>query len=97
MMAALGIWLARAWGKAQGWAVAALAVLAALGAVFIRGRLEGRQQAQAQAQADNARRDIAARDESIQAGQERADVENDIAGRPDGDAGQRLRDHWSRD
>ncbi|SOE49141.1 hypothetical protein [Orrella dioscoreae] len=97
MMAALALWLGRAWGKVQGWAIVALALLAAVGAVFLKGRREGREHAQAQAQADNARRDIAARDETIQAGQERADVENDIAGRPAGDARQRLHDDWSRD
>ncbi|WP_038853621.1 hypothetical protein [Bordetella petrii] len=97
MIAAIGLFLAKVWGKAQGWAFAALGVLAAVGVAFFRGRREGREHAEAQAEANSARRDVAARDETIQAGQERTHVENDIAGRPGGDAGRRLRDDWSRE
>jgi hypothetical protein len=83
--------------RLKGWAVGALAILAAIGTAFVIGRSKGRQAGQDAAKADKAKSDIAALGEALDAAKERHDVEIEIARQPAGSSADRLRDGWSRD
>ncbi len=83
--------------RIKGWALATLAVLAAVGGAFLHGRSKGRQQAERQAAADNLEEDNAALRESLDAAKERNNAELEVSRLPDGGSADRLRNNWSRD
>lgn len=85
--------IAGLWGRFYGWALGALAVLAAIAAVYLRGRSAGKQVEQQKA----TKREVAqerARTETIQ---EVHDVQTEVARLPDDAVRERLRQSWTRD
>jgi len=89
--------LASLLNRVKGWAVAALALIAAIGTAYTIGRSKGRQAAQDAAAASKAKSDMAAMDDALKAVKERNDVEDEIARQPAGTSAGRLKDNWSRD
>jgi hypothetical protein len=83
-------------GRLKDWALAALAVLTAVGAALLYGRSTGRREAEERATAQRTEDALAGAREGLQAAQERNDAEADIARLDDGSAGERLRDDWGR-
>lgn len=79
--------------KLWGYVVAAGAAIAALAAIFFKGRIEGKKSEKAkQAQSDIKAQEV--RNETNKAANE---VANDVARLPDDAVQQRLRDKYSRD
>jgi len=83
--------------RLQGWAVAILTVLAAIGTAFVVGRSKGMQTAQQAAEAEKAKSDAAALNEALDAAKERNDADIETSRLPAGGAAERLRDDWLRD
>lgn len=83
--------------KVKEWALAILAVLAAIGGAFLHGRTKGKQLAEQQAASDKLKANNAALRESLDAAKGRNDAESQVDGLPDGGAADRLRNDWSRD
>jgi len=84
-------------GRVKGWAIAALALLGAIGTAFMIGRSKGRTAAENEAAATKAKSDMAAMSDALDAVKERNDVEDEIARQPAGTSADRLRNDWSRD
>jgi uncharacterized membrane-anchored protein YhcB (DUF1043 family) len=85
--------LAVLWGRFSSWIIGALALLAAVAGVYLRGRSAGKQFEQQK----ELKEDLAeerARAETIQ---EVSDVQTEVARLPAGDVHERLRDKWTRD
>jgi hypothetical protein len=83
--------------RLQGWAVAALALVAAIGGAFLWGRSKGSSAATAEAQATQAKIDNAGLQHSLDTAQERNDVDIEISRLPDGGAAERLQRDWPRE
>jgi C4-dicarboxylate-specific signal transduction histidine kinase len=83
--------------RLQRWVAAVAMVAVALGAVYAAGRRKGKSSAEDAAAADKARANLDAAEHTLETVRERHHVETEIAGRPDGNAADRLRNDWSRD
>lgn len=79
--------------RAYAWLLGALAVLAAIAGIYLRGRSAGKKVEQTKA----TERELA--DERVRAEtiQEASDAQIDVARLPADDVRQRLRDKWTRD
>ena len=85
--------IASLWSRFHGWVLGALAALAAIAAVYLRGRSAGKQVEQQK----ETQRELAqerARAETIQ---EVANVQTEVARLPDDAIRERLRESWTRD
>ena len=83
--------------RAKGWAIGALALLAAIGSAFFVGRSKGHNAAQTEAAASKAKSDMAAMNDALDAVQERNHVEAEISRNHSTTSAERLSDNWSRD
>lgn len=81
------------WSRFSGWIIGALAVLAAVAGVYLKGRSAGKQVEQEKATERQLEQERA-KSETIQ---EARDVETEISRLPADDVHQRLRDKWQRD
>lgn len=93
MTAILGL----VWGKLRGWVVAAFAILATLGYVFLRGRSSAKGDAQLEQAKERSERNANATNEVVKASTERANIDAEISSISGSDALERLRKSWSRD
>lgn len=84
--------IASLWSRFYGWALGALAVIAAVAGVYLRGRSAGKKVEQQKATERTLEQDRA-KAETIQ---EVHDVQTEVARLPDADVRQRLQ-KWTRD
>jgi hypothetical protein len=85
--------IAALWARFYGWILTALAVLAAVAGVYLRGRSAGKQIEQQKA----TEREIAQERARAEAIQEVHNVESEVARLPDDAVRERLRSKWQRD
>lgn len=81
------------WSRFYGWALGALAVLATVAGIYLKGRSAGKQVEQKKATARELEQERA-RAETIK---EVSSVQTEVARLPDADVRQRLQDRWTRD
>lgn len=81
------------WQKFYGWILGAIAVLAGVVGVYLRGRSAGKAVEQKKA----TERDITEAKEHAETIRETVDVESKVVRMPIGDARERLRSKWMRD
>jgi hypothetical protein len=85
--------IAGLWGRFYGYVIGALAVLAAVAGIYLRGRSAGKQGEQTKATARELEQERA-KAETIQ---EVHDVQTEVARLPDDAVRERLRRDWQRD
>lgn len=85
--------IAALWARFSGWVIGALGIIAAVAAVYLRGRSVGKNVEQAKAVQENLAEERA-RSETIR---EANDAQTEIARLPADAVHQRLRDKWQRD
>lgn len=85
------------WGRIQKWVMGGVAVVAALGSVFLLGRSQGKGRAEKDAQVARQQAENAALNDGLDAVKERNRVEEEIAHLPAGESADRLFRDWSRD
>jgi hypothetical protein len=81
------------WGRFSTWILGALAVLAAVAGVYLKGRSAGKQVEQAK----EMKEDLAAERAKSETIQEVHDVQTEVARLPADAVRERLRDKWTRD
>lgn len=85
--------IAALWGRFYGWVIGALAVLAAVAGVYLKGRSAGKQVEQKKATARQLEQERA-KAETIQ---EVHNAQTEVARLPDDAVRERLRSEWQRD
>lgn len=85
--------IAALWGRFSTWILGAIAVLAAVTGIYLRGRSAGKEVEQQKA----TQRDLDAERAKATTIQEAHDVQTEISQLPASDVRQRLQDRWSRD
>ena len=85
--------IAGLWSRFYGWILGALGVLAAVAAVYLRGRSRGKQVEQSKA----TEKALAAERAKAQTIQEASDAQIEVARLPADAVRERLRDKWTRD
>jgi outer membrane murein-binding lipoprotein Lpp len=85
--------IAGLWSRFYGWILGALAVLAAVAGVYLRGRSSGKKVEQSKA----TKRELAAERARAQTIQEASDAQVEVSRLPDDAVRERLRDKWQRD
>jgi uncharacterized protein YhaN len=85
--------MAALWSRFSGWIVTAIAALAAIAAVYLKGRSAGKAVEQKKA----VERDLVEAQHHADTILETSNVQAEVSRLPDSDVQQRLRDHWSRD
>lgn len=81
------------WSRFYGWIIGALGLIAALAAVYFRGRSAGKAVEQKKA----TQRDLEDAQQHAETIRETIDVETEISRLPDSDVRKRLSDSWARD
>jgi hypothetical protein len=85
--------IAAVWGRFYGWILGALAALATLIGIYLKGRSAGKQVEQKKA----TQRDLTEAKEHAETIRETVDVESKVVRMPTGDVRERLRSKWQRD
>lgn len=85
--------IAALWTRFSTWVLGALALLAAVAGVYLRGRSAGKQVEQQKA----TRRELAQERAKAETIQEVSSVQTEVARLPDDAVRERLRDKWQRD
>lgn len=85
--------IAALWGRFYGWALGALAVVAAVAGIYLRGRAAGKKVEQAKATEQDLA-DERAKSETLR---EASDVQIEVSRLPADDVHQRLQRKWTRD